>query len=144
MITTRFATDNDAADISKLLAELGYPATPDLVVGKLAELRCTANGTVIVAVEAEELAGVISLHLIDLFHSPGRLGRITALVVASGRRRTGIGASLVRKADEFFQLNGCVRSEVTSGDHRPAAHAFYNSLGYLPDERRFLKHYEKS
>jgi hypothetical protein len=44
-------------------------------------------------------------------------------------------------AEEFFQMAGCIRSEVTSGEHRSDAHAFFKSFGYLEDERRFIKAY---
>jgi hypothetical protein len=33
-------------------------------------------------------------------------------------------------------------AEVTSGDHRTGAHAFYQAHGYAPEERHFLKRYD--
>ena len=67
------------------------------------------------------------------------LGRITSLVVDPGHRQCGIGRLLVAAVEEFGRAHGCIRFEVTSGDHRPEAHAFYEHLGYKLDCRRFVK-----
>lgn len=150
----------DAPGITRLLHTLGYPATGELVHDKLLALMGGPHDTVLVALADDPhdgshdgshngshdthhdrpLLGLISLHALELFHAPGRLGRITALVVADDARGQGVGAGLVDAADRWFRAAGCVRAEVTSGDHRPQAHAFYEAMGYLPDERRFMKH----
>ena len=54
---------------------------------------------------------------------------------------TGAGTALLNATDEFFRLQNCARAEVTSGDHRPAPHSFYEAHGFAPDERRFVKRY---
>ncbi|CAA9336555.1 MAG: hypothetical protein AVDCRST_MAG40-2194, partial [uncultured Gemmatimonadaceae bacterium] len=51
----------------------------------------------------------------------------------------GVGRALVGAVEAFAWAAGCRRVEVTSGDHRPAAHAFYRAAGYREDERRFVK-----
>jgi len=112
-----------------------------LIVRKLAILLANACDSVPLAEVDGCMAGVISLHVLELFHAEGRIGRITSLVVDAGHRGRGIGEALVDAADRFFTGQGCVRAEVTSGDHRTAAHAFYAAQGYAPDERRFLKRY---
>lgn len=76
-----------------------------------------------------------------MFHQEGRLGRITSLVIDQEYRGLGVGALLVSEADHFFKRSGCVRAVVTSGDHRPQAHMFYQQQGYQQDERRFLKRF---
>lgn len=68
------------------------------------------------------------------------LGRITSLAVRVEARGKGIGKVLVAAAEEWAWGAGAQRMEVTSGEHRPGAHAFYQALGYLLDERRFIKH----
>ena len=77
----------------------------------------------------------------DLFHVEGRLGRITLLVVDVVTRGKGVGTNLVIHADAYFRKHECVRAEVTSGDQRHEAHAFYKAMGYQLDERRFIKRY---
>ncbi|WP_235195286.1 GNAT family N-acetyltransferase [Pseudomonas brassicacearum] len=95
----------------------------------------------LLAQDGENIVGVISLHVLELFHQPGRLGRITSLVVDDNFRGQGVGAKLVAAADAFFTSQLCIRAEVTSSDHRIEAHTFYQRLGYAADERRFVKQY---
>ena len=136
------ATIQDADSIASLLHQLGYPATKALVENKLSTFAGRKTDIVLIAKEEEIIEGVISLHVQDLFHQEGRLGRITSLVINDQRRGKGVGSMLVRAADEFFIASGCRRSEVTSGDHRPRAHSFYQGQGYQEDERRFVKHFQ--
>lgn len=141
MTNIRSAEISDAAKIAALLKQLGYVATATLVQNKIAMLASSPNDLVLVAEKDGCVAGIISLHTTELFHTDGRIGRITSLVIDSDQRGSGIGRLLVDAADQYFVSNGCVRAEVTSGDHRPEAHAFYETQGYLPDERRFMKRY---
>lgn len=141
MSNIRSAEISDAGKVAALLKQLGYDASAILVENKIAVLTGSPNDMVLVAENQGKIAGVISLHVTELFHAPGRIGRVTALVISSDKRGKGIGKLLIEAADTFFRSSGCVRAEVTSGDHRPAAHAFYEAQGYIPDERRFLKRY---
>jgi ribosomal protein S18 acetylase RimI-like enzyme len=138
----RTAKDADAAAIADLMEQLGYAAGADLISNKLEVLSRSADEAVFVAVENERVIGCLSAHAHELFHTPGRLGRITALVVDADARGLGIGRALIGKATDYFLDRGCVRIEVTSGDHRPDAHAFYRSVGFAEDERRFVKKLE--
>jgi len=52
---------------------------------------------------------------------------------------SGRGRRLVAEVEEFAWNNGCARIEITSGDHRPDAQAFYEATGYFQDCRRFHK-----
>jgi GNAT superfamily N-acetyltransferase len=142
MTVIRSARSDDTPRICELLTQLGYPADLAHVTQRLASLNDDSTSAVLVAEMDGIVLGVISLHAFDLFHQAGRIGRITALVVEAASQRKGIGASLLAAADEFFRRVGCIRAEVTSGDHRTGAHAFYESRGYLSDERRFLKRYD--
>ena len=137
--TIREAVPGDAARIASLLGELGYPATETFVRDRLAHLAPSTEDAVLVADFHGEIAGFLSFHILPLFHVAGGLGRITALAVSSRFKRRGIGRQLVAAAECFAWSHGCIRIEVTSGDHRPDAHAFYEAVGYRSDIRRFLK-----
>jgi ribosomal protein S18 acetylase RimI-like enzyme len=141
MIAIRSAEISDAGKIAALLQQLGYVASATLVENKIGMLAGSLNDLILVAEKDEIVVGIISLHTTELFHTDGRIGRITSLVIDLDQRGYGIGELLVDAADEFFIFTGCVRAEVTSGDHRPEAHAFYEAQGYMPDERRFMKRY---
>lgn len=137
----RQAEVSDAERISTLMHQLGYQASPELIKRKLLVLENSANDLVLVADDDGSVVGIVSLHAQEMFHQEGRLGRITSLVIDEHCRGEGVGALLVSEADQFFKRVGCVRAEVTSGDHRPQAHVFYQQQGYQQDERRFLKRF---
>lgn len=134
----RTAKATDAATISALMAQLGYSASFDVIQEKLATLACSPDEAVFVAIQGDEVIGCISAHAHELFHVPGRLGRITSLVIDVEARGSGIGRALINRVTSFFRERGCVRIEVTSGNHRSEAHAFYRAVGFVEDERRFI------
>ena len=137
----RRANPDDAAEIAECLAELGYGTTATLVVEKLRRAAHSAIDAVFVATagEGKRIVGVASIHVLPLFHASGNLARLTALAVRRDSQRRGVGGALLTAAEEFAWASDCRRIEITSGDHRPEAHAFYRRLGYLEDERRFIK-----
>lgn len=138
----RKALNVDADVISNLLNQLGYQISPKLIQEKLEIFGSSTTDAVLVAQDGDDIIGVISLHVLELFHQPGRLGRITSLVVDDAFRGQGVGAMLVSAADVFFAEQRCIRAEVTSGNHRAQAHKFYRQQGYEPDERRLVKRYD--
>ncbi|WP_339505440.1 hypothetical protein [Pseudomonas sp. RL_105y_Pfl2_101] len=71
----------DEKSVSKLLGQLGYPASPKLIRDKLEALELSARDTVLLAQDGKNIIGAISLHVLELFHQPGRLGHITSLVI---------------------------------------------------------------
>ena len=90
-------------------------------------------------VRADALASLLTFHAIPMLHTPGSLGRITALVVHPDVRGKGLGRRLVAVAEAFARECGCGRLELTSAVHRYEAHVFYEKLGYSPRPVRFTK-----
>ena len=118
----------------------GHPSSVTQVKRRISESLASTATAVFVAESTHRPIGILSFHCIPLFHADGSLGRITSLVVAPEYRHRGIGRLLIAAAEEFAWTSGCLRVEVTSGDHRTDAHAFYEHLGYQLDCRRFIKH----
>jgi len=139
-IRVRHARIADAPSVVQLLSILGYPSSVANVEQRMAACASSPDTIVLLAESATILAGVLSFHRIPLLHQDGYLGRITSLIVAPEHRRHGIGRQLVSAAEEYAWTHGCLRVEVTSGDHRTEAHVFYEQLGYQSDCRRFIKH----
>jgi GNAT superfamily N-acetyltransferase len=135
----RTALADDALQLAALMGELGYPATREFIQEKLAQLASTLGTRIFVADCDGKVIGLISFSILPLLHVDGGLGRITALVVGSQFKGRGIGKRLVAEAEAFAWNNACARIEITSGEHRADAHAFYEAVGYKQDSRRFVK-----
>lgn len=145
-LIVRRAKLEDAAEIAVCLSALGYGTTSGLVAERLVSFADSSTDAVFVASanDPTSLLGVASVHLLPLFHTTWLLGRITSLAVNPPAHGTGVGRALVSAAEQWAWSKGAQRMEVTSGDHRPAAHAFYQAVGYSLDERRFIKHAAKA
>lgn len=127
----RLAHATDAAAVNELLHQLGYPqdgaATTAIRIQNWGDDRSSAA---YVADADGDLLGVVAVHVCPFFERPGSWGRIVALVVSDQARGEGVGGQLVTAAESFATSRGCVRMEVTSGDHRLDAHEFYRRRGY--------------
>ncbi len=153
--TIREAAPTDAEAVAGLLGELGYPNTVDFARSKLAALAESDSDRVLVAARASQrsssavsqsskraggVVGVAHLHVAELFHQPGRVGRIMAVVVNADARRLGVGRELMNRLEALARECGCTKLELTSAAHREAAHALYLSLGYDEGLRHFVKY----
>jgi GNAT superfamily N-acetyltransferase len=140
-VRVREALAKDAPGLASLLAELGYPDDDDRVLARAAAFGGDPGSFLLVAEDGDELAGLASATVIPLLHKDGSWCRLSALVVASGRRRSGVGRALVAEAERRALEAGCRYLEVTSGERpgREASHAFYESLGLQQVSRRYLK-----
>jgi GNAT superfamily N-acetyltransferase len=139
LLQIRKAEVEDSTQISALMEELGYSLTPAEVAARIEVYHRSADAA-LVADDSGEVVGFVSFHIIPLFHISSSLGRITAMCIRSTRQREGIGRALLTRLDKIASSRGCVRIEVTSGDHRADdAHLFYQACGYALDSRRFQK-----
>lgn len=140
----RSATAADAHVIAGLLDQLGYPGnTADEVVERLA-LHRESGGAVLVAVVDDRVIGSVSVHSIPYFEKPGRLARVTSLVVDATVRRSGAGRALIAAAEELAAAWACTAVDISSSRSRQDAHAFYRSLGYTDkcsSSARFTKEF---
>lgn len=137
----RQATASDAAAIGTLLEQLGYPppeSNPEFVVENIEYYRRPFY-QLLVAEEHQHVTGFISLHWFEVFHSPGKMARITAFCVREQVRSKGIGHQLLEAAYAFLSEQGCSAVEVTSNMRRSQTHAFYLKKGFLETSRRFIK-----
>jgi len=135
----RPAIPGDQEHIANLMQQLGYDISSLKIFDRLTEFQDSSTDAVFVATTDETTVGCISLHLPPLFHSTGYLGRITSLVIDGQYRRQRVGSSLISAATQWFLASGCVKIEVTSGDHRSDAHQFYEAQGFFRDGQRFSK-----
>ena len=129
LVTIRPLDSTDATAISTLLPNLGYEATAEQVVRRLAALREWPDQDAFVAVVDGAIAGLCHVQGVRLLASDG-YAEIQALVVSAGRQGQGLGKRLVSHACEWAFARGYERVRLRSGVQREAAHAFYEHLGF--------------
>jgi GNAT superfamily N-acetyltransferase len=135
----RAAVAADASDVTKLLAELGYPDEVSNVRDRLDRLSTREDAGVLVAVIDETVAGVGAYQLMDLLERSKPQCRITALVIRADEHRRGLGRMLMVAIESLATERGCFRLEVTTRPQRPAATDFYEALGFSERPRRLIK-----
>jgi ribosomal protein S18 acetylase RimI-like enzyme len=142
-IEVRAATLGDTPAIADLLTQLGYPNTPPEVGGRLAAMDDDAGDRALVACEGDAVLGFAAVHLIPMIHHDGFVARVTAFVVDASARDRGIGTALFEACEAHAASRAAERLEVTSGDTRTAAHAFYTRRGCAREGQRFTKRIAK-
>lgn len=141
----RPARRTDAPAVDELLGRLGYPQDGGAATTTASRIQTWAqdpSGAVYVAEADEGVLGVVAVHICPFFERDGSWARIVALVVSDGARGRGVGSRLVATAESFAAARGCLRMEVTSANHRRAAHTFYEGRGYADEagrSSRFLR-----
>jgi ribosomal protein S18 acetylase RimI-like enzyme len=130
---------SDIPKVIPLMAELGYPTGSVSFAERVTAVSANPDDRVLVAEEEGNILGLVAVHSFEMLHRPGRLGRITALIVSASARNRGIGRQLLNAAESHLRANGCVKLEVTSGEQRQEAHAFYAALGYEEQRVHFVK-----
>ena len=139
MIELSSAETTQALEISGLLQQLGYSVDPATVESRLERQSKRPTSDVLVATRDGHVIALATVAIIPTLHRPGDVCRITAFVVDSNERRSGVGRQLVSAIEEYAQTHGCFRVEVTSAGQRAEAHAFYAALGFQELPKRFVK-----
>ena len=129
-MNVREASDADAQAIAELSGELGYPATAELMLERLAFARQLGGRVLFVAVE--ESGRVVAWMDLSISHhiQSGAYVEIGGLVVATEVRGQGVGARLVKHAEDWARLQGVSTVLVRSQIAREDAHRFYLREGY--------------
>lgn len=138
-IDIRGAAPADAADIARLLGQLGHPLTARDAALRLEAVAADRTATVLVASGYGPLVGVVAVNCCPMLHHARPVARITTLVVDEDARGGGIGRLLVKAASQAARSAGCDMLELTSRAHREAAHAFYRAIGFEQSALRFSR-----
>ena len=144
-VRLRAPEPRDASALAELLALLGHPAEPADVTRRLTELeRLDPEGLRLVADLDGVAIGFVSAHLTPMIHRDRPVGRVTTLVVDERRQRGGVGTLLLSAAEEWLAARAAVRLELTSGDGRVEAHAFYERRGWHKEGVRFVRYLDSA
>jgi GNAT superfamily N-acetyltransferase len=138
-VRIRDANPEDAASIAGLLEQLGYPSTSEEVAARLLRLSDFGSAIVHVAEVRGQPVGVITCHVFPSIHATNPTAWLTTLVVDTHFSGQGVGTALTTSVEEWARNRGASRIVVTSGNHREAAHAFYEHLGYARTGVRLAK-----
>jgi len=128
-LTLRLLESTDAHAIAALLPDLGYEATVEQVMRRLAALRDWPDQEAFVADIDGAIVGLCHVQGVRLLVSDG-YAEIQALVVSAAHQGQGLGTKLVAHACEWAFARGYERVRLRSGAQREAAHAFYEHLGF--------------
>ncbi len=138
-LAIREAVLADAPALSRLLAQLGYPATQPFLERRLLQQLSHPDTRLLVAHAGAEVLGFISLHIIPQLALAGDFCRVSYLCVEEGSRGLGVGALLEQYAEQHARTLGCDRIELHSNARRHAAHRFYARVGYEESPKYLVK-----
>ena len=138
-MTIRRLNLSDVPKVIPLMAELGYPTDVVSFAGRVTAVAANPDDGMLIAEEEGRVLGLVAFHSFEMLHRPGRLGRITALVVSASARGRGVGGQLLSAAEGHLLASGCIKLEVTSGEQRLDAHGFYAARGYREQRVHFFK-----
>jgi GNAT superfamily N-acetyltransferase len=128
-LTLRLLQPADADALVALLPDLGYSASPDQVVRRLARLREWPDQEAFVAETNGRIVGLCHVQGVRMLISDG-YAEIQALVVSAARQGQGVGRRLVEHACTWAADRGYERVRLRSNVIREGAHAFYERLGF--------------
>jgi len=129
-VRIRKARQADAARISVLSGQLGYPATTKEMAARLRQALRARNGICFVAETKEEgVIGWVHVSVTPLLEVERR-AEVNGLVVEEKVRSRGAGWLLLEATENWARKRGCKGMSVRSNVLREHAHAFYLRNGY--------------
>lgn len=128
-VRLRAAEPSDAAAVSALSGELGYPADVSEMRARLERLCVSREHGVFVAWDDTAVLGWIHVSAVEHLQAEAR-AEIGGLVVAEAARSRRIGAQLVARAEAWARARGLGAVLVRSQIKREDAHRFYLREGY--------------
>jgi GNAT superfamily N-acetyltransferase len=101
------------------------------------------RGDVLVAELDGVVVGVCQVVIFQHFqHAGGWCAELESVHVRSDVRSRGIGALMLRAAEELALARGCYRMQLTSRNVRADAHRFYLANGYGQTSQGFKKFFD--
>jgi GNAT superfamily N-acetyltransferase len=139
-VIVRDATAGDAGTVARLLAEMGYPASAEAATAHIARFAGDhASRLQVAELSAEGVVGLVATHIVPRLDDDTLTCRITDIVVSAVHRRSGIGSALLAAAEQEARRAGAPRLDLSSGEWRADAHAFYARHGFDSRARAFTK-----
>lgn len=128
-IIYRTATISDAADMSVLNTQLGYPSTTASLKENLEKVLLLPDNIVFVAEYNHKVIGWTNVRVTNTIES-GTVCEIWGLIVDEAYRGNGIGKELIQKAKAWTKQQGVNKLRVRTNVRRKDAHRFYFREGF--------------
>jgi GNAT superfamily N-acetyltransferase len=136
-LAIRPAEPADAAALTVLYSELGYPASPKDIEERLRAVLRNGDHALFVADDgAGAIAGCVHGSVLPILENDLTL-QIFAMVVSEKHRREGIGRRLVAAVEDWGRSRGCAVSYLRCNIKREPAHAFWAAVGYENRKTQF-------
>ncbi len=145
-VSIRLAVPSDAGRLAELLAGGALtareePASPAPYADALTEIVATPGNDVLVAELDGRIVGMCQvLFFRHIQHRGGRCAEVESVHVDAGMRSTGIGTALMADVVERARAAGCYRVQLTSNVARPAAHRWYERIGFTGTHTGFKRY----
>ena len=133
-LNLRKARLTDAPQLASLSAELGYPVELVELRARLRQVLKEPGHVVFVANDREPIGWIHAC--LNRSLEGGTFVEIVGLVVASHRRKMGIGAQLVSIVEEWARKKRSSRIRVRTNVLRREAPLFYLTLGYVSKKKQ--------
>lgn len=119
--------------------DLGYNCELDKLYNRIDEMLKRDNYQIFVACDGDKVVGYVGCVSYLAFELDNEGMKIIALAVSKEYRRKGIGAQLLKTAEQWAKENNIEVILLNSGVPREDAHTFYESQGYFKKSYGFIK-----
>ena len=139
-ISIRCATPSDADHIAQLTGQLGYDVGSADVATRLSRILSKPDQRLLIAEIDGQPVGWLHVAMAEYIEADPFV-LIAGIVVDARYRRKGIGAALLRYAEEWAQERQCSLLRLWSTVTRTSAHRFYERLGFtkVKTQHSFVK-----
>ncbi len=134
-LSTRPASEEDAALLARLTVQLGCPSTADQIRRRLSSVRDREGHDVVVAEREGAIVGWIHVFASQRLEADA-FAEIGGLVVDSSLRGKGVGSALLREVEAWALRRGFRSIRVRSNVIRAEAHEFYRKRGYAQTKQQ--------
>ena len=130
MAEIRCVRESDYLRVAEICKnDLGYECEPSFVRNQIAKVLHSERQTVLVAQEDNNVVGYIQIEEYETIYF-GPFSNVLGLAVADSYRNKGIGAQLIKAAEEWAMQRGAMGVRINSASTRKAANKFYEKHGY--------------
>jgi GNAT superfamily N-acetyltransferase len=137
-ISIRDAVVEDAAVLSDLAAQLGYPTAVDEIASRLARLKSKPGERVIVAADgANRAVGWTTVRITEHMYGEPFV-EVSGFVVDQKARGQGVGRTMMHGVEKWATDRGLSKVRLNANAMRPEAHKFYKTIGFQSIKQQFV------